>query len=184
MDLYMTAKEIKSFVSIKQVLSSMYGLEVRKRIPCPIHEGTNNNFSISADFFKCFSCGASGDIFKLVQVISNVDFIRAKNLICEYFNLAPTYRNNPENEVYKMRLNHIKQKQEASQILKKVRDYQQARICQVLRTMRTSEGNSFLEKHLEGLLTKFDQRAEFFIMHDIHAHLISLLHRHIANRNL
>lgn len=32
-----------------------------QRIPCPIHAGKNNNFSLSSDNkFHCFKCGASG----------------------------------------------------------------------------------------------------------------------------
>lgn len=180
----MTAKEIKQIVSIEQVLSCMYGLEVKNRMDCPIHGG-DNCFSVKKnengdDFFKCFSCGASGDIFNLVQKMSSIDFIEAKNLICNYFNLVPIY-SKEEREAHSVHLKCTKQKQAEKQILQKLRRYQQDRICQVLREIRTAECNSLLEKHLENLLTKFEKRAEFFITHDIHAHLKSVLYRHLVN---
>lgn len=173
----MTSAEIKNLVSVEQVLSSMYGFEVKKRMPCPIHNGIKNNFSVTRDFFKCFSCGVGGDIFSLVQALSNIDFMGARNLICDYFNLTQIY-NKKVHKIQKVHLEHLQQEQETKLILKKLRRYQQVRICQVLRAIRTAEGNSYLEKHLEGLLNRFDERTEFFITHDIHAHLTSILNRY------
>lgn len=178
----MTAEEIKSIVSIEQVLSSIYGININGVSDCPIHGG-DKCFSIKKgengdEFFKCFSCGASGDLFNLVQALSNTDFIGAKSLIYEYFNLAPTSRSKEEKQSYKLKLERIKQEREEQRALKKLRHYQQDRICQVLRSLRTEEDDTFPEKHLESLLRRFDEKPHFFINHDIHAQLKTLLYRY------
>ena len=177
----MTACEIKNNIPLEQVLSSIYGLEVKSRMPCPIHKGTDNNFSIKNDCYTCFSCGASGDIFNLVQELSNTDFVGAKSLICEGFNLTPTHRTKEEKEAYRAKLERLKKEQESKRILRKLRRYQHDRICQTLRSLRTEEGNSFSERHLEGLLSQFDKKPDFFIEHDVTAQLKTLLYRYGTN---
>lgn len=177
----MTAEEIKELVSVEQVLSKIYGLETKKRMPCPVHNGTHDNFSIQEKFYHCFSCGASGDIFKLVQELSNVNFVDSKKILCEYFELplGNFIKNRKKNryEIF-LQLEQERKKQEERKSLKKIRRYQEDRICQTLRTIRTPNGNSFLEKHLEGLLRQFEKKAQFYIAHDIHAHLIAILKRY------
>ena len=39
------------------------------RIPCPIHQGKDYNFSYTKTGYKCFVCGASGDVISFVQTI-------------------------------------------------------------------------------------------------------------------
>lgn len=41
----------------------------RNRIPCPIHNGRDYNFSFTDSGYKCFVCNESGDVIKFVQVI-------------------------------------------------------------------------------------------------------------------
>jgi len=48
-----------------------------KRIPCPLHGGHDRNFSYNTHYYKCFVCGASGDIFKLVMEYFKIDFREA-----------------------------------------------------------------------------------------------------------
>ncbi len=166
----MTNQEIKKCVSLESVLANMYGIEINGVSDCPIHGG-DKCFSIRGEYFKCFSCGASGDIFELVQLLSKVDFTEAKKRICEHFNLSPS-------RATKAQVEAIKAQKEEKKILRKLRQYQQDRIRQVLRVIRTAEGDSFLERHLENLLGRFEQRKQFYVAHDIHAHLISLLERY------
>lgn len=179
----MTIQEIKEIVSVEQILTSFYGLEVKKRMDCPIHGG-DKCFSFKEGFYICYSCGAKGDIFSLVQEISKVSFQDAKKRICEHFNIPSSFNcsySEAEKQAYKARLERRQKEQNERLILQKLRRYQQYRICQTLREIRTEEGDSFLEKHLESLLARFDKRKEFFITHDIHAHLRALLLRHISN---
>ena len=39
------------------------------RIPCPIHNGKDYNFSYTQSGYKCFVCGASGDVIALVKEV-------------------------------------------------------------------------------------------------------------------
>lgn len=48
-----------------------------RRIPCPLHGGTNRNFSFTDKYFKCFVCGESGDIISLTQKYFNLSFADA-----------------------------------------------------------------------------------------------------------
>ncbi len=166
----MTNTEIKLHISIEDILSNMYGLEVKRRMPCPIHGGENDNFAIKEGYYYCFSCNASGDIFSLVQAISKVNFSDAKKLICEFFNIDNSYKKLDSRILEKTKL-----EQRAKYILKRLRDYQQIRICQALCLIRTENNDSFLEIHLENLLSKFESDSSFVIKHDIHAHMKATL---------
>lgn len=42
---------------------------VRGRIPCPIHRGTDRNFSYSDTGYTCFVCGAKGDVISFVKEV-------------------------------------------------------------------------------------------------------------------
>jgi len=39
------------------------------RIPCPIHNGKDYNFSFTRNGYKCFVCGASGDVITFVKEV-------------------------------------------------------------------------------------------------------------------
>jgi hypothetical protein len=60
---------IRMAVSLKDLVTADLGPPGKgKRWPCPIHGGENPNFAITPDgrHFKCWSCGASGDVFDYV----------------------------------------------------------------------------------------------------------------------
>ncbi len=173
----LTADEIKSIVSIEQVLSVMYGHEVKNRMDCPIHGG-DNCFIIKDNYFKCFSCNESGDIFRLVEVLNKIDFKEALKIICENFNIPYSVTTEEEKQEYKKKLEQIKKEQHKKQVLRKLRDYQQVRICEALRNLRTPSGDTFPEKHLEELLSQYERKHDFYIKHDIHAQLEGLLKRY------
>src|SRR5271165_970835 len=52
---------------------------------CPFHQEKTPSFSVHASrqFFHCFGCGASGDVFSFVQKIENVTFPEAMRLIAD-----------------------------------------------------------------------------------------------------
>jgi len=52
---------------------------------CPFHNEKTPSFSVHAtrQFFHCFGCGASGDVFSFVQKIENITFPEAVRLIAE-----------------------------------------------------------------------------------------------------
>ncbi len=90
---------IKQTVTMEQVLKS-YGLSdqksYNKRIPCPIHHGKDRNFSYHHKHFKCFVCGASGDIFDFVMQYRGLTFVDAMREINDIFGLGfPIGENEP-----------------------------------------------------------------------------------------
>ncbi len=49
---------------------------------CPIHNGNNTSaFSIKGDYFKCYSCGISGDVYALYMKLTGCNFPIAKKYI-------------------------------------------------------------------------------------------------------
>jgi DNA primase len=52
---------------------------------CPFHQEKTPSFSVHAtrQFFHCFGCGASGDVFSFVQKIENISFIEAVRLVAQ-----------------------------------------------------------------------------------------------------
>src|ERR1022692_1180190 len=52
---------------------------------CPFHQEKTPSFSVYAtrQFFHCFGCGASGDVFSFVQKIENITFPESVRLIAE-----------------------------------------------------------------------------------------------------
>lgn len=84
------AERIKATVTVPMLLKE-YGLVPdgrARRIPCPIHHGENNNFSVKRDFYKCFVCGAGGDVIDLAMQLENCDFLTACNKLDEMFGLG------------------------------------------------------------------------------------------------
>src|SRR5260370_24739001 len=52
---------------------------------CPFHGEKTPSFSVHAtrQFYHCFGCGASGDVFSFVQKIENITFPEAIRLVAE-----------------------------------------------------------------------------------------------------
>lgn len=66
---------IKQQISMRDVIRRYTACEPKKsRIPCPIHNGTDYNFSFNDGGFHCFVCGASGDVIGFVQQYFDLSF--------------------------------------------------------------------------------------------------------------
>ena len=73
--------EIKSKNDIIDIVS---GYVVLKRSGrnymglCPFHKEKSGSFCVSPDkqIFHCFGCGVGGNVFRFIQKIENVDFMR------------------------------------------------------------------------------------------------------------
>jgi hypothetical protein len=52
---------------------------------CPFHKEKTPSFQIDSDRqrYRCWSCGASGDVFQFIQDIENLDFRGAKKRVAE-----------------------------------------------------------------------------------------------------
>lgn len=80
-----TAHEVQIYYSSKFPNAPMRGTK-DWRMPCPIHSGTNPNFSInpSTGLSQCHStCGRGWDMISLEQELTGLDFVRAKERVFE-----------------------------------------------------------------------------------------------------
>src|SRR5438045_829340 len=57
---------------------------------CPFHNEKTPSFSVHAtrQFFHCFGCGASGDVFSFVQKIENITFPEAVRAVAQKLGIA------------------------------------------------------------------------------------------------
>ena len=55
------------------------------RGPCPFHQGTGRNFSVSPKIgrYHCFVCHESGDVFSYLMKRIGVDFVTAVKMVGE-----------------------------------------------------------------------------------------------------
>ena len=69
---------ISEHVSLKRVGSDWRG-------PCPFHQGTHRNFSVSAKkrMYYCFVCGAGGDVFNFLQKRLGMDWPSAVRAVAD-----------------------------------------------------------------------------------------------------
>lgn len=69
---------VGSSISLRRAGSAFKGL-------CPFHEEKTPSFTVNParQIFKCFGCGAGGDVFKFVQLRENVDFTEARRILAE-----------------------------------------------------------------------------------------------------
>ncbi|EPG67252.1 DNA primase [Leptospira wolffii] len=80
---------IRREVPIESFISRFVPLQKRGRTMvglCPFHQEKTPSFNVSVDkqFYHCFGCKASGDIFQFVMSYEKVDFQRAKEILSEY----------------------------------------------------------------------------------------------------
>ena len=82
---------------------------------CPFHSDTNPSMNISVDkqIYKCFSCGAGGNVFTFVSEYEKINFIDAVRKVASYigydlssYNLEETKKEDP---VKKKLLNLVKE---------------------------------------------------------------------------
>ncbi|MGA8491009.1 MAG: DNA primase [Terriglobales bacterium] len=57
---------------------------------CPFHDEKTPSFSVHAtrQFYHCFGCGVSGDVFTFVQKIENITFVEAVRAVAQKFGIA------------------------------------------------------------------------------------------------
>lgn len=83
------AEEIRGAVTMEDILQ-VYAPSVKTRnhrCPCPIHNGKDLNFSYTRNGYKCFVCGASGDVIGFVQTICGLSRTDAMKRINADFRL-------------------------------------------------------------------------------------------------
>src|ERR1700743_1287941 len=57
---------------------------------CPFHNEKTASFSVHAtrQFFHCFGCGGSGDVFSFIQKIENITFPEAVRAVAQKLGIA------------------------------------------------------------------------------------------------
>lgn len=69
---------VGNYVALKRAGDNYKGL-------CPFHEEKTPSFNVNVtkQIFKCFGCGAGGDVFKFIQLKERVDFPEARRLLAD-----------------------------------------------------------------------------------------------------
>lgn len=80
--------EIRSKVDIVDVISSYLPLTQKGKNffgVCPFHDDTNPSMSVSRELqiYRCFSCGASGNVFSFVMDYEHISFRESLNLLAK-----------------------------------------------------------------------------------------------------
>ncbi len=79
---------IRNSVTMEQVLAS-YGISRNRKgmISCPFHEERTASMSIKRYGYRCFGCGASGDMIKFVSGYENLTPHEAGLMLADRFNI-------------------------------------------------------------------------------------------------
>ena len=80
--------EIRNSVNIVDVISSYINLTPKGKNyfgVCPFHDDNNPSMSVSPDkqIYKCFSCGATGTVFKFIMDYENISFREAVQKVAD-----------------------------------------------------------------------------------------------------
>jgi len=83
-----TTAEIKQAVDIVTVIGEYLHLEShggKFRGLCPFHEDHTPSLNVNPQYqnYRCWACGAKGDVFTFVQTIERITFIQAKEKLAE-----------------------------------------------------------------------------------------------------
>lgn len=72
------AGQIKALLDLKQVMQ-FYGVQFNNRgfARCCFHEEKTASMSVKNQYFKCFGCGAGGDVIAFTQKLFNITFPQA-----------------------------------------------------------------------------------------------------------
>lgn len=112
---------IKDRLTMRGVLLR-YGYTPKRRMPCPLHNGKDNNFEVKEKSFMCYSHCGSGDIISFVQRLFGLSFPDTLKKIDLDFNLNLYGEHTFED----LRKSHYRQKQIQAERERKKREKEQA----------------------------------------------------------
>ncbi len=98
--------EIRRSVDIVDVISNYLPLTQKGKNffgVCPFHDDTNPSMSVSKEkqIYTCFSCGATGNVFKFVMDYENISFVEAVKLVADNAGISINIGNNYKQKVNK-----------------------------------------------------------------------------------
>ena len=84
--------EIRNSIDIVDVIEGYVKLNPRGKNffgLCPFHDDNNASMSVAKDkqIYTCFSCGATGNVFKFIEDIENVSFVEAVKKCADMVNI-------------------------------------------------------------------------------------------------
>lgn len=84
--------EIRNSIDIVNVIDNYVKLNPRGKNffgLCPFHDDNNASMSVAKDkqIYTCFSCGATGNVFKFIEDIENISFIEAVKKCADIVNI-------------------------------------------------------------------------------------------------
>ena len=112
---------IKDHLTMDEVLRK-YGYTPKKRMPCPLHNGKDNNFEVKEKSWRCYSHCGNGDTISFVQKLFGLSFPDALKKMDIDFGLN-LYGEHAFDEI---RRSHYRQKQIQAERERKKREKQQA----------------------------------------------------------
>ena len=100
--------KIKDSLRISDVIGEYVSLQrsgANFKGVCPFHEDSNPSMFVSdaKGIFKCFACGASGDVFAFVQKYENVSFMEAAVILADKARIVLEDVDMSDDEMQKMR---------------------------------------------------------------------------------
>lgn len=95
--------EIKNSVNIVEVIGEVVSLTKAGRNflgLCPFHGEKTPSFNVVEDkqFYHCFGCGRSGDVFKFIEDFRGVSFMDAVQIVAEKAGIALQYQARPNQQ--------------------------------------------------------------------------------------
>lgn len=83
---------VRQSANITEVISQYLPIEKKGRnfvALCPFHEDSNPSMTISEDkqIYKCFVCGAGGNVFTFVSKFKNISFIQSVKEVADFVNI-------------------------------------------------------------------------------------------------
>lgn len=112
---------IKDRLTMREVLEH-YGYSAKRRMPCPLHNGKDNNFEVKEKSFMCYSQCGGGDVITFMQRLFNLSFPDTLKKIDLDFGLNLYGEHSFED----LRKSHYRQKQIQAERERKKREKEQA----------------------------------------------------------
>ena len=102
-------EEIRKNADIVEIISSYLNLTLKGKNYfgiCPFHQDHSPSMSVSKErqLFKCFSCGAGGNVFQFVKEYENVSFLEAVNIVANKIGMNFAYTKNTHKEEHEEEL--------------------------------------------------------------------------------